>query len=280
MNHRMTHHLAHRICHAALPLPLMSLLFLSFTLIISSCDSEENSVSSCRPTNLKTYYDSTVFEYDAEKKITAILHYVYQSQIVRRDEFEYNDKGQLVHVRRFLGYATGPDETFELVYDGKEKPQKLISQYGPTGTPRTTYFQYDDRERLVKRETEYDSDFVIFRYEYDNADNVAQVYYKDIAGVEILGRENLSFDKHHRFYASNKELEMFHIYILKYEPSKNNVLTAKVYYNTPQSKLSQPYALDYEVSYNEKGLVESSVAYSSPSLMYEYTFFDVNYNCW
>jgi hypothetical protein len=115
------------------------------------------------------------------------------------------------------------------------------------------------------------------RYEYTTDNNVSKIYYIQNSGApETIGAEFLSFDSHQRFFAGSPDLSLVEIYNFDYEPSVNNLLSLKLY-ATPGATYATAQNIDFTITYNGKGFVESinTSFYASP----KFTFNRMNYSC-
>lgn len=152
------------------------ILLLSIQLFFS-CESDER-IEICRPLSFKDYSDSIVFKYDGTTKVERLLYYAIGTQDVREDILEYNTQGQLIRVARFEGNPKA-NQNFELIYDNQGKPQQLRAWGEDTSAPpNVTTYSYDSKGRLQTREKEVTNDLLVYRYEYDNNDNVTRIFYK------------------------------------------------------------------------------------------------------
>ena len=247
--------------------------------IMLACGTDDPAI--CIPVNLKSTTDSIVFEFNTSKKIDKVLYYFFELHQI--DELEYDNSGRLVWVKR-KKVSNGTENVYEngeLIYNSEGKPQTLNAWGANTGLPpQVTTFSYDSKERLIKRETSFGSDLIVYRYEYDNHDNVINIFYTNAGNPEVLGRENLSFDSHARFFAPILDLEILSVFVYNTEPSKNNILSSTVYWDGPFTKFGAPLNITYDVRYNENGLIVNSFSITGTGqTVQEFSFHGINYDC-
>lgn len=238
-----------------------SLFFLCILLAIS-CDSDDEKIV-CRLSSLKTTDVTEEYVYNAENKIEAML--IHSDEGEAKANLEYNDQGQFTKMVSFDVSIPEEFDTYELIYDSNNKPQKL-HYWSPeddlSGPPQSVLtFYHDGRNRLIKLEISYDG--VVWhsrRFEYDNHSNVSKIFFS-YQEEEFLGVENLSFDNKPKYYGLTPELETLSVYIRFFQPGKNNPLTARTYADAN----SQAVAVTYDVEYDENGLITSNQASTSSS---------------
>jgi len=235
----------------------------------------------CIPDNLKTVTDSIALEYNSSGKLETIYYYFFE--LHRKDELDYDDTGRLVKIKRkeVSGSNETTVETGELIYDSKGLPEELQTWGMNTSLPpRLTRFLHDSDGRLLEREIILTRENILYRYEYDGGNNVTRIYYTNPGSAEVLGRENLSFDTHDKFYAGLRELEILNVYGFGAEPSRNNPLSSIIYWDGPSIKFPEPVPVTYDLLYNERGLIIHSIRVSdSGQQIKEFTFYGVNYSC-
>ena len=266
----------------------LSILLLSIFSLVVACDDDdviENSNeggADCIPIHLKSGSDSIVYFYNAAKKLESISSYEATLKSLKgRYDFEYNANGQLTEAIRFVKLGSGLEvlQHFELIYNGQATPQ-ILHTWGAVKTdpPVVTSFHYDASARLIRREQGTGIDPVIVRYEYNDQGNVERIYYKNQTNPEVLGRENLSFDNKTRFYGAMPDLALFYVYIMSYDPSKNNILRSTIYYSDPFNDIVPDHNSIYNLTYNTNGLITKSIL-SAAAPFSENLFLEVKYQC-
>ena len=238
-----------------------SLLFLCISLALS-CDSDDEKIV-CLLSSVKTGDVTEEYIYNSENKIEALL--IHSDEGEAKANLEYNDKGQFIKMESFDVSEPEEFDTYELVYDNNNNPQKL-NYWSPekdlSGPPQSVLtFYHDGRNRLIKLEISYDG--VVWhsrRFEYDIRGNVNKIFFS-YQEEEFLGVENLSFDNKPKYYGLTPELETLSVYIRFFQPGKNNPLTARIYADAN----SQAVAMTYAVGYDENGLIASNKASTSSS---------------
>lgn len=239
---------------------------------ISSCNSDDEKMV-CLPLTVKDGSYMEEYVYNAAGKVEAILYHLDGE--TRKSTLEYNDKGQFTTLTIF-DFNSPPilRYTYELIYDGQDKPQKRNETiwWDGVGSPGSAYrFEHDEKQRLVRAHIS-ESPVWQRRYEYDNHDNVIKSF--EITTEERLYAENLTFDNKPSLFRAVPELQTLHDYIFLYDPSKNNVLTARIHdpVNTGTDDVSYP------ISYNEHGFIISSLA-PTPYVYGRFYFDEVTYDC-
>jgi RHS Repeat len=229
---------------------------------IASCGSDPAPIV-CKPRSLQLFGDSLVFSYNENGKIGEVLYFNILRRMTKRDEFSYNLSGRLVVVQKTIYPITGNSYTeaiHTLAYDTDGRPAKLTSKSPFTGTIDTN-FSHDANGRLIEASSSAGPTFLgSTRYEYDDAGNVPRIYYKlnlNQKLVEVLARENLTFDDREKFYSTVEELKILNEYIYSYLPNKNNCLEAKVYYYSYKSRFVTPLVVTFAATYNEQGMISS-----------------------
>ncbi len=238
------------------------LLALCTSVLFFSCGSDPGPLV-CVPRSLQLYGDSIVFEYNDHGKVGAVIHYDVLKRVFKRDDFAYNTSGSLDIVEKTVFPITGGayvEVVHTLSYDDQGRPSTLISNSAFSGSI-TTQFTHDAQGRLTKASSSSGSLFLGHtRYEYDEAGNIPKVFYGlNLNGrfVEVLARENLSFDDQEKFYSKVPELKTCNEYVYSYLPNRNNCLGAKVYYYSYLSRFVSPLSITFSATYNDQGLISS-----------------------
>lgn len=200
-----------------------------------------------------------------------------------RFEFTFNNSKQLVSVIIKLDRGIGATyRSYDISWvDGKPASLK---QYGGDhdGEPIETIFYHDAKGRLAKREVLLPSATAVTRYEYDNSDNVTNIYYSGLDPIdETLGQELVSFDSEPRFFEQDEQLRIYYIYLYGEQPSRNNVLSSKVYMpNAYSGHYGNPITRTYTVNYSNDGRVSTSTLVGQVSQSnWELQFHGVRYEC-
>ncbi len=274
----------------------LSKLFLFFccSFFVLSCNSAEEEIIeeteepppfldlNCKPVGLypdneEDPDDSLSYEYDAAGRLSRIMHFAAR-KVRDYDLIEYDDLGRVAWIRKTFAPTGVVFENFQLEYDGNSKPA-VLNSWGThvDGLPFKTIFTHDDKGRLIhisRLSTEW-------RYEYDDNDNVRKVYYAaSHRPGEFLGRENHTFDDRKKFYANEPALVTIYNYLLKFDPSKNNVTVATIHNVAPLAinSFDPPRELEYGVSYDEQGWIRHHFLNPSDQVV-EFYCWDVRYSC-
>lgn len=231
------------------------------------------------PTNEEDPDDSLAYEYDAAGKLSRILHFAGR-KVRDIDLIEYDDLGRIAWLRKAFAPTGIVFENFQIEYDGNNKPA-VLNNWGSTvhENPAKTIFDHDDKGRLIHisrfNHTEW-------RYEYDERDNVRKVYYvaEGHRPNEVLGRENHAFDDRKKFYANDPALVTIYNYLLRFDPSKNNVTSATIHYIHPQAidRFNPPRDLKYIAIYDEHGWIRRHYLNASDQVV-EFYCWDIRYAC-
>jgi hypothetical protein len=221
--------------------------------ISCSSDNDPHPSDRCVPQTLWAYGDSIVYDYAANGKLKKILYHVNKT-IVKSEALEYDNKQRLSKVVRKYESQTMPYQTVQIVYDSNDKPERLNWWRSNTDSaPLVTNITHDDQGRLSIKSGPLNR---LFRYEYDQNDNVAKVFGHDIInGGEVLARENHTFDNKKKFYANSADLKILNEYIFDHDPSQNNALTATIYYPYPNTKFNTPANVTFTTLYDDDGLI-------------------------
>jgi YD repeat-containing protein len=276
------------------------LLFFCCSFLVSSCSSEadepeppeeENKQDpppfldlNCKPaglypTNEEDSDDSLAYEYDAAGNLSRILHFAGR-KVRDMDLIEYDDLGRLAWLRKAFAPTGIVFENFQIEYDGNSRPA-ILNTWGSTvnENPLKTIFTHDDKGRLIHISR---ANHTKWRYEYNDDNNVRKVYYAadGFRPTEVLGRENHTFDDRKKFYANVPALVTIYNYLLRFDPSKNNVTSATIYYIAPLAidSFSPPRALQYLASYNEHGWIRRYHLNSLDQVV-EFYCSDIRYEC-
>jgi len=272
-------------------------LLISVLILMFSCHHDEDlKTTSCLPVYLQSNTDSIVFQYNTESRLTASRFYFSSQYLTGSSEFEYNNKGQLITLKNYE-YKIFTDEaylkaTYNLEYNDKGLPSVLHNTHPSQGnTEIRTEFIHDDRNRLssstinlVSQKSSYES--AGYRYEYDDKDNVINIFYKvrlnnNSEFTEVLARENSRFDESPVFYKNSDDLRIANVYMFNYVPNSTNCLFAKVYYPDFKSHFVIPEEFEFISSYDQNGLITQLVDPSYRAQLYfnESLFTKVSYEC-
>jgi hypothetical protein len=263
---------------------LLSLILFS---ILLSCDkSDDPALTVCRPEYARTGTDSIVYNYSSTNRLISIQYYnAFGIHLLQyQDDLTYDSKNNLtgfVHnYYSFSDKAIHPIDIYELSYTSDNKPDTLKRWGGVKNDyPFITKFSYDSKGRLERRDAfVFKTSFTdSYRYEYDAKDNVSKIFFKRINSDEYLGRENIEFDNQRPFYAASKDLETVNVYIYRYQPNQNNCKKSIITGQNPYTTFLQPVTVDYKITYNEKGLINSL---STDNILIEEFFYRLlNYKC-
>jgi len=254
--------------------------FSFYTIIISavifSCDDDGTPVpipQNCVPSKGMVYGWTISFIYDMSGNLNEIS---YTREIApgysetRLDTLEYDGKGHLIKAQRLIDNKV--DAKYELTYDAAGRPWQLNEWvFGMTGDPIVSYFDHDATGRLVRREIELGGQNWVYEFEYDNNGNVVKVFYKDFHDVAThLVQENKTFDDRSKIYANVKGFEIFSVYCLYFDASKNNVLTSFDFVDLDNVK--------YDLRYNDDGYITRKVTNDGP-YQEDFMFTDLIYEC-
>ena len=238
----------------------------------------------CKPTGLYTRNeddpdDSIAYRYNAEGRVSHILH--FPGKTMRDyDSIEYDDLGRVAWVRKTYASSGVVMENFQFEYDGNTNKPVSLNNWGINidGYPSKTFFTHDDKGRLTVI-SRYNN--TKWHYEYNDNNNVSKVYYNGgLSAEDFLGRENHTFDDRKKFYANEPALVTIYHYMLRFDPSKNNVTSATIHYVAPLaiSRLDPPRKLDYRVSYDDNGWIKNHYI-DYPNQVVEFYCEDVHYSC-
>jgi YD repeat-containing protein len=232
------------------------------------------------PKNEEDPDDSIAYEYNTAGRASRIFH--FGGKKVRDfDSIEYDELDRVSWVRRTYASSGVVVENFQFEYDGTNKPIALKT-WGihVNENPFKTIFTHDDKGRLIHISRDNHTEW---HYEYDDNDNVRKVYYYAAglrSGEFFLGRENHTFDDRKKFYANESALVTIYNYMLRFDPSKNNVTSATIHYVAPLaiSSFDPPRELDYKVYYDDNGWIRHHYI-DYPSQVVEFYCWDVRYSC-
>ncbi|HZY82479.1 MAG TPA: hypothetical protein VFE50_23295 [Cyclobacteriaceae bacterium] len=240
--------------------------------LLISCNPEK-AEEICVPQSLQVASDSISFTYTDTRQLTA-LQYFYNrnSRVNKRIDLTYNNGNLVTVTQTTLAFVTSPrlDVTFNLEYGSDGLPSKLteLKTFAPN-EKYVTEFTHDSNKRLVKavRHVEgpaFDAPRHVggYIYEYNGNGNVVKIKYL-LPGslgeiVEVVARENITFDDRPVFYANSKDLAILNVYIYNYVPNVNNILTSKILWPSFDSFYSKPEDFSYTPTYDEKGRIQSN----------------------
>jgi len=264
-------------------LAIGTLLLFSF---LASCDSDDDDATpaapTCKPKSLvyshSSTFDSIQYIYASSGKLDKLL-YFDSKQVLNTDQLEYDGQGKLIKFTRQWAFSDKPYNTYLFHYNSANKVETFDMWGTDTDAPPlVTSVTYDTKGRLIKMAHV----FYETRYEYNDDDNVSKIFYKQVYnGEESLGRENLSFDNHIRFFANVPELALINTCVFNYEPSKNNATSSVVYMPTFGVFFGAPQNLSFNLKYDVNGMLINNF------LPYEYflqgltdtNFKDFKYSC-
>jgi hypothetical protein len=255
----------------------LNLFAFSILLTLAGCGNGPDMVS-CIPKSLFVATDSLNYQYDRNLRLTSILYFSGRKATTPflREDFTYQQFRLSGGTSTNLPTATRQnDRIWTLEYGGNGLPSKHISS--PVLNPdekRITVFTHDGQGRLVKALTTLkipnftDPIFIGgYTYQYNDKGNVTTVKYilSNGAGqqVEVLARENFTFDDNSTFYASSNDLTIFNVYVNRYAPNTNNVLTSSIIYTDYGSQFTQPVSVTFTNSYDDGGMVNASTAFGT-----------------
>lgn len=223
--------------------------------------------------------DSLAYEYNTAGRLSRILHFAGE-KIRDYDSIEYDYLDRVSWVRRTFASTGIVFENFQFEYDGNTNRPVTLTNWGMhvSGQPSKTIFTHDGKGRLIQI-TRHNG--LEWRYEYNDNDNVSKVYYAQNQEAEFfLGRENHSFDDRKKFYANEPSLVTIYNYMLRFDPSKNNVTSASIHYVAPNGidNFDPPRKLDYKVYYDDNGWVRHHYI-DYPNQVVEFYCWDVRYIC-
>jgi hypothetical protein len=239
---------------------LISLTGIVALSILFSCNSDdpEPSAKACKVLSLhsshRTNFDSVQYAYSASGKLDKLLYYL-SGKVFETDQLEYDAQEKLFRVTRKYEFQEQPFNTHEFEYNSAGRIDKMYSWSSTSVPPNETTFTYDTQGRL----STITDDFYETRYEYTDGNNVGKIFYTSVHhGGEIVGRENKSFDTHQRFYANVPDLATLNIYIFRYEPSKNNVTSTKIYMPNAGTTFGTPQEILFSLKYNGNDMLTSN----------------------
>ncbi len=242
---------------------LLLLIAVIGTLGFAGC-SQDPAPITCKPFALQRYGDSLVYRYNDQGKLYLLEYYNVLGRITKHDEFTFDSKGRLALVTKVTFPIAGGadvDAVHTINYGDSDLPATLTTQ--TVSDVITTTFTHDDQQRLTEASTSVGSPAIFLgstRYEYDENGNIPKIYYKlniNSKITEVLARENLSFDDTRKFYAEVPELKICQEYIYSFLPNRNNCTSAKVYYYSYKSRYVTPLLVNFQMTYNERGLIKS-----------------------
>ncbi len=260
---------------------LLGAVVLIVNLISCNSDDDARPKPMCMPKSLEvtysTTFDSAQYIYTSNGKLDEMLYYD-DGRVAIIEKLEYDGQGKLIKFMK-QNYLRDPYSSYEFSYNGQSQIVRTDMWYHDSDDQRAiTTFTYDSKGRLS---TAADI-FSITYYEYDEKDNVAKVFYESlITGNKELGRENISFDDHRRFFANVPELVILNTIVNKYEPSKNNVKSSIVHMPSSGIKFGQAKTYNYNLMYDKNGMVISnSVPWEHTRFgLPEINFKNFKYNC-
>lgn len=236
---------------------LLFLLLIPSMSLIYSCDDDQHKV--WRPVSLRNQDDSMLFVYTDAGRVASVIHHIPITTYIQEEQLEYDDNGKLKRVSFFANNGQLV-KLCELTYDDKGYPQKMnVWGSNLSVEPTVTTFYHDTKGRLTKREFTNGIDVTAGIYEYDNDDRLIRFSYQDESDPVVLGREYLSWDNRRRFFGWVSELDILYIYIQGFDPGKTNVLTSRIYANSPLDIYPEPLDLTNVIHYDKKGKVETVV---------------------
>jgi hypothetical protein len=249
--------------------------------ILFSCNSKdpEPSAKACKPVSIhsthSTNFDSVQYAYSTSGKLDKLLYY-QGGKAYETNQLEYNAQGKLLRVTRKYEFQEKPFNTFEFAYR-EGRIDKMYLWADTSVPPMEITFTYDTKGRLSTRT----DDFYETRYAYTDDGNVEKIFYTSTHyGSESLGKENHSFDTHERFFASVPELATLNIYIFRYEPSKNNVTSTKIYMPDAGTTFGTPHEISLALKYDSNDMLTSNyVDYWLVEGLTEVNFKKVRYSC-
>lgn len=263
----------------------LSLVAFLGLLLIAGCG-DDPSPDVCRPIALQVGNDSIAFSYNGKGKIDVISYHDVLGHKSKQNDITYNSDGRPVTIITTifpLSANAFVDVEYRLTYDEQGRPKNLEA-LPFFGDPINTEFTHDDQNRLIEASTSSDGNFVgSTRYEYDEKGNIPKVFYTlnlNQRIQEVLARENLTFDDTEKFYANVPELKICNEYVFAYLPNKNNCLTATVYYYSYLQRFANPLSVEFQASYNERGLINSLESNSATQLYSGDVLFEaIIYHC-
>jgi len=257
--------------------------FLFFFSILISCSSDDDipSLKNCMPFSLRTsswgISDSVVFEYNSVKRLERILLYNNKT-LQQTNRVTYDSDNKLIQYTQTYTNSAEPFQTHDVIYDSKGKPAYTNVWESDTSLPPAVItYTHNGTGRLVTKENNKTGYF--WHYQYNDHDNVIKTFYKNpLLSGEVLGRENHTFDDRPTFYTNSPELTILFIYILGFEPSKNNVMTSTIRWGDPGYQEPSPRAISHTLLYDDNGLITSDVSQGS-TVQGEFFYEDVIYDC-
>lgn len=244
-------------------------IFLLFSFFIS-CNSDDDAkptASTCKPKSLVVThsgtFDSVQFIYTSSGKLDKLL-YFDANKVFSTDQLEYDGQAKVIKFTRQYSSYDKPYNTYHFKYNSADRVEKIDMWGFDTHAPAfVTSVTYDTKGRLSTMTDVFNET----RYEYNEDDNVSKIFYKSFYTEQTtLGRENLSFDDHIRFFANVPELVLLNTCVFKYEPSKNNVTSTVVHMPNSGVFLGAPENLTFNLKYDANGMVINNF------LPYDYTF--------
>ena len=262
-------------------------ILLSFVLI--TCGDSHNETKICLPASLVTSIasstvtagpDSLIYVYGDNNRL-AELRYLNEDSSDEQFLLSYSDEKLVTCLHVYVQSGTPVTETNVFAYGSNGRPSSKTRAFGSDPAIETVNYVYDDKDRLVQKETKTVSSGTLkqrTRYEYNDDNNVSKTYYIQGPGKdEIIGQENLSFDNHQPYYAGSPDLAFVETYIFDADPSINNVVSLN-YYAKPGYTFPDPIVLTYTWTYDENGYVKS-ISFYNPFFPTELVSAQVNYTC-
>ncbi len=265
-----------------------SLVFFIIAILLSSvlitCSDSHNEIKICLPVSIVSSNtaasgtDSILYIYGDNNRLAELQ---YHDADASREQFllSYTDEKLTKCVHTYDQSGTNVTETHVFAYGGNGKPSSKTRAFGSDPAIETVNYVYDEKDRLVQRNTESSGSLKQrTRYEYNDDNNVSKIYYIQGPGKnEIIGTENLTFDDHKRYYAGSPDLTFVETYIFDTDPSANNPLSLN-YAAEPGYTFPAPVTLTYTLAYDENGYVKS-LSFYNPFFPTELLSAQVNYTC-
>jgi hypothetical protein len=163
-------------------------------------------------------YLTTVINYDTNGKITEEIHFDKGNKLSYRDQFTYNEYGDMVEEKRTQNDRESSQKTVYF-YDSN---RKLIKEIKSINTDVTTdvshaYYTYDSRGRLIR--ADFENSFTTrHEYVYDKNNKLkSKIYYnkdgsKDIENFDEKGNKKGEKHNSYKYDEKNNIIEEIHDY--------------------------------------------------------------------
>jgi YD repeat-containing protein len=259
-------------------MPCYRICFVVAVFVLASCSGDDKPVR-CAPISISPgmYDDGTVnFRRDAHFNVIEVS----SGSNGESDMFKYDDRGMLTTVQHVSAFGDLSETT--LKYDANDRvisTSAIIVNSQSVVVHEEVLFFYDEQDRLFRKVKFMEGNyFSTLTYEYVGR-NAVNVFYESIEEERVTAMVMLAFDSQKRFFAGDKALTAYFVYVRGVEPSENNVLAALVRKPYPLITYDEPKELKLSLTYDDQGRPISHVIISGPDTAHERLFEEIDYSC-